>query len=42
MNMIASLIGSDPEKAERVVEDMSDLFRYALTDSQTLVPLREE
>jgi two-component system sensor histidine kinase AlgZ len=42
MNMIASLIGSDPEKAERVVEDMSDLFRYALTDAQTLVPLREE
>ncbi|WP_461517475.1 sensor histidine kinase [Porticoccus sp.] len=42
MNMIASLIGSDPEKAERVVEDMSDLFRYALTDSHTLVPLREE
>jgi len=42
MNMIASLIGSDPEKAERVVEDMSDLFRYALTESHTLVPLREE
>ncbi len=42
MNMIASLIGSDPEKAERVVEDLSDLFRRALTDSQTLVPLREE
>ena len=42
MNMIASLIGSDPEKAERVVEDLSDLFRRALTDAQTLVPLREE
>lgn len=42
MNMIASLIGSDPNKAERVVEDLSDLFRHALTDSQTLVPLREE
>lgn len=42
MNMIASLIGSDPEKAERVVEDMSDLFRYALSDTQTLVPLSEE
>jgi two-component system sensor histidine kinase AlgZ len=42
MNMIASLIGSDPEKAERVVEDLADLFRHALTDSTTLVPLREE
>ncbi len=42
MNMVASLIGSDPEKAEQVVEDLSDLFRYALTDSQILVPLREE
>lgn len=42
MNMIASLIGSDPEKAERVVEDLADLFRRALTDAQTLVPLREE
>lgn len=42
MNMIASLIGSDPDKAERVVEDLSDLFRYALTESQTLVPLRDE
>jgi len=42
MNMIASLIGSDPEKAERVVEDLADLFRRVLTDAQTLVPLREE
>ncbi len=42
MNMIASLIGFDPEKAERVVEDMSDLFRYALSDTQTRVPLSEE
>jgi len=42
MNMIASLIGSDPEKAERVVEDLADLFRHALTGSQTLVPLRDE
>lgn len=42
MNMIASLIGSDPDKAERVVEDMSDLFRYALSDTQTRVPLSEE
>jgi two-component system sensor histidine kinase AlgZ len=42
MNMIASLIGSDPEKAERVLEEMHDPFNYVLTDFQTLVPLREE
>lgn len=42
MNMIASLIGSDPDKAERVVEDLADLFRHALADSNTVVPLREE
>ncbi len=42
MNMIASLIASDPQKAERVVEDLADLFRYALAESQTLVPLRDE
>lgn len=42
MNVIASLIGSDPVKAERAVEDLSDLFRRTLTGSQTLIPLREE
>ncbi|RLA47823.1 MAG: hypothetical protein DRR06_01520 [Gammaproteobacteria bacterium] len=42
MNMIASLIGSDPVKAERVVEDLSELFRHVLTGSKTLIPLREE
>lgn len=42
MNMIASLIGSDVEKAERVVENLADLFRRALTDSHTLISLSEE
>ncbi|MCB1667572.1 MAG: histidine kinase [Pseudomonadales bacterium] len=42
MNMVASLIGSDPEKAERVIEDLCDLFRHALTDTHVLVPLRDE
>lgn len=42
MNIIASLIGSDPDKAESVVEDLSDLFRHALTSNHTLVPLRDE
>lgn len=30
MNSIVSLIASDPDKAERVVEDLSDLFRASL------------
>lgn len=42
MNVIASLIGTDPEQAERAVEDLSELFRNVLTGSQTLIPLREE
>ena len=42
MNVIASLITTDPEKAEKAVEDVSDLFRNALTDTEVLVPLRSE
>ncbi len=41
MNSIVSLIGSDPEKAERVVEDLSDLFRASLAEPG-LVPIRHE
>lgn len=33
MNIIASLISIDPEKAETVVEDLSALFRASLNDS---------
>ena len=32
MNVIASLIPTRPEQAERAVEDLSDLFRAALSD----------
>lgn len=42
MNIIASLIDSDPETAERVVEDMSALFRASLSDVEDLVPLTQE
>ena len=42
MNMIASLIASDPDKAEQVVVDLADLFRRVLDDAHTMVPLREE
>lgn len=42
MNIIASLIDSDPAMAEEVVEDMSELFRASLADAENLVPLAQE
>ena len=43
MNTIASLIGTDPEKAEEVVLDLSEVFRVSLnTGGDRLIPLREE
>ncbi|MCB1683852.1 MAG: sensor histidine kinase [Pseudomonadales bacterium] len=42
MNIIASLIASDPETAEVVVEDLSELFRASLNDAGNQVPLTEE
>jgi two-component system, LytTR family, sensor histidine kinase AlgZ len=41
MNSIASLIASDPDTAERVVEDLSELFRASLAEP-TLIPLERE
>lgn len=41
MNSIASLIGSDPELAERVIEDLAELFRASLAEP-TLIPLDRE
>jgi len=41
MNSIVSLIGSDPERAEHVVEDLSDLFRASLAEPG-LVPVGHE
>lgn len=41
MNSIVSLIASDPEKAESVVEDLSDLFRASLAEPG-MVPVRHE
>ncbi len=41
MNSIASLIAIDPEAAERMVEDLSDLFRASLSEP-TLIPLAKE
>ncbi len=42
MNIIASLIDSDPQLAEEVVEDLSELFRSSLTDVSNLVPVSKE
>ena len=42
MNIIASLIETDPHTAESVVEDLSELFRASLNDAGNLVPLAEE
>lgn len=43
LNTIACLISEDPAAAERVVERLSELLRYCLTDlDRTVVPLRDE
>jgi two-component system sensor histidine kinase AlgZ len=42
MNIIASLIGSDPKTAESVVEDLSELFRASLNDAGNQVQLQDE
>jgi len=42
MNIIASLIPSNPLRAEEVVEDLSELFRASLKTTDRLVPFEEE
>jgi two-component system sensor histidine kinase AlgZ len=42
LNTVAALIRHDPPRAERVLMDMSDLFRAVLADSRMRVPLDEE
>lgn len=42
MNIIASLIETDPRAAENVVEDLSALFRASLNHVGNQVPLEEE
>jgi two-component system sensor histidine kinase AlgZ len=42
MNIIASLISTEPEMAETVVEDLSELFRASLNDAGNQVSLNEE
>ncbi len=42
MNTIASLTRSRPQVAEATVQDLADLFRASLSDSQLRIPLRAE
>jgi two-component system sensor histidine kinase AlgZ len=43
LNTVAALIPEDPRQAERALEQLADLFRYALESSRTrAVPLRRE
>ena len=42
MNIIASLIAIDPDTAESVVEDLSELFRASLNEAGNQVPMADE
>ncbi len=42
MNTIAELTRTNPKAAETAVENLSDLFRASLADSQKLIPLGQE
>jgi two-component system sensor histidine kinase AlgZ len=42
LNTAAALARSDPTRTERLLEDLSDVFRAALREGTLLVPLQEE
>jgi len=42
LNSIASLVSTDADLAEQAVEDLSDLFRVSLADSERRVTIKEE
>lgn len=42
MNIIASLIQTQPQLAEQAVEDLSEIFRATLRGSNSMVPISEE
>lgn len=42
LNIIASLTRSSPAKAEHAIEDMADLFRMMLSETENLVPILNE
>jgi len=42
INAVLSLIRSEPKRAERMLEDMAELFRVLMADNRQLVPLADE
>ena len=42
INAALSFIRSEPRKAEKVLEDLADLFRVLMADNRTLAPLGKE
>jgi two-component system, LytTR family, sensor histidine kinase AlgZ len=42
LNAVLSLVRSDPPRAERALEDLSDLFRALMSDTRQLAPLEDE
>jgi len=42
INAVLSIVRTQPRQAEAALEDMSDLFRMAMSDAHDLVPLRQE
>ncbi|WP_066263072.1 histidine kinase [Hydrogenophaga flava] len=42
LNSAIALVRAEPAKAEALLEDLSELFRHALADSQEAVPLSQE
>jgi len=42
MNSISTLIRSDPETAERALQDLADVFRVLLADARKMVPITAE
>ncbi|MBL8355148.1 MAG: histidine kinase [Delftia acidovorans] len=42
LNSAIALVRAEPAKAEALLEDLSELFRHALADTQEAVPLHQE
>jgi two-component system sensor histidine kinase AlgZ len=42
INAVLSIVRNQPKRAETALEDMSDLFRMAMTEAPDLVPLGQE
>lgn len=42
LNSVATLIRSDPERAEKAIEDLADIFRVVIKSEQKVVPLAAE